>query len=137
MFRVNFTNNERGENVIEAGSDGIGLVGLDKIRKETGVSDLKTGSIKHFYNSIYEGEITVPLSEQKARKANDLFDHQNSVRVLVSSRLDNFIREKVTWETNDQTGEVFNAQLVRSVDEDAIYEAWEAAGFPLVWSLKE
>lgn len=110
-----------------------GIKRLDEVRQLTGVTYLNPALVSNYAEGLAEGEHYLTLTEDQARKAGH-FDDQGLVKVIVPAEaLNRFIKVDYRIKRDPTTGEVIEVRARHKVDDEALYNAWAEAGFPLEW----
>lgn len=119
----------------------VGLEGVDDVREKTGLP-CSPDVVKDRSTFVRKRFCWVYLTEYGARETG-LFNNRSGVKVKVPPlSLNHFVKHKWSIETTNywfpwKEDRVTHAELVYYLDEDAVYEAWEAAGFPTEWNPSE
>ncbi len=119
--------------LVKFNSEPIGLDGVDEIRKFLGL-DLDLERIEGRTKSFSVGTLRVHLTEKIARDSG-LFKQQNEIKVVVKGKFDRFCKKTIKFSQDKNTGEIHSAWFEWTLDENAILEAWQKAGFPTEWEV--
>ncbi len=136
-FKVYFTREDKNGfyigSLVNFDSEPIGLEGVDKIREFLGLN-LDLERIEGRTKSFNIGTLRVHLTEKIARKSG-LFRKENEVKVRIIGKFDRFCKKTVKFTKDKRTGEVYSAWFEWTLDENALLEAWQKAGFPTEWEV--
>lgn len=129
-FKVRFGG--RNEYPVQMGSRTIGIRQLDQIRKEAGVANLSPHLVKDLICEEWDSP-SIEISEMIARVSGH-FGNQSQIRVKVpNGGLNRFMRDCVVAVATPKDGSIQLARIEQCLDEDALSNAWIAAGYPLEW----
>ena len=113
-----------------------GLNGVRKIRKELETDKLSSERIRDYKKGL-ETNPQIKILESIAISSGR-FDERNIVKVVVRHKaLNKFVYEVVECDKDEQTGEITHAWIERKLNEQAVLNAWEDAGYPLEWNVED
>jgi hypothetical protein len=122
-YTVTFSANVSGEWVVDHMRE-RGLHALDAARASLGphINELRYYPMRGQHQLIYK------LDEARARRASDVFAHEDSVTVSVPPEALNQYASFTYWDDHGVGVQVLD------IDSDRLVEDWIAAGAPLEWA---
>jgi len=118
----------------ELKQDQIGLDGLKFIRDTLDLPNLSYQLVNDTRGRVCRSEFKTEINEAQAA-ISGLYATTNTVFVLITGTLNPFIKDRVETQTEPKNGQVLSARIARVVDENDLFAAWEAAGFPTEWTI--
>jgi len=131
-FKAGGVHDVTGTDLTRVGSDLVA-----QIRSEGNCPDLPLDSIKGWAIGLTLPCVPVILEEDYAAKA-EVFNDTDRISVTVpESGLRKFFYLKAFLQHNSLNGKIVSACAEWVLNEDALLDAWEKAGFPMEWNTED
>ena len=133
-FKVHFRS-RWGVRAIDLPPKELGLKAVDEARRETGFRlplDIIRGHVKGTWENS-----EVIIGEKLARQSGHFGEISLREVVVPEKFLNEFVKIEHRLTQDRETGAVEEVSFRYSIDETAVLEAWENAGFPLQWGAEE
>lgn len=114
----------------------LGMDDLDRIRSELEIPNLDPERVSKDVYRLYTSP-GIKLPEHIARHSGHFKEGCSATAKVRTNALNQFVSTQIEAKRDLSSGAVENVKLMYVLDEEAVIDAWQDAGFPLEWDLQE
>lgn len=117
--------------LVNVKGESVGLDFVDRVRKETGVTELPIEKIHQYYAGWCRSSVDIIVPEEIARKSK-LFQERSIISISAAKgSLDRFLVLEYYVERRQTNGEILNVEPTMELDQELLTDSWMQDGFPV------